>query len=670
MSQRDNRTVPQTALGLLDKRYVLREKITNGGFGVVYRAWDLQERRPVAIKMVAYDKCAGHKWQQREHWLRKEAKRLKRAGEHPNVVAIHRADSAVFRGHQQVFVVMTWLAGGSLYDWLRPPNGGRRRLDERAALELLMPAIAGVANAHEARVIHRDLKPLNLIFRGETHPSPLVVVDFGLSKVMPAAPSGTEATNTSNPVGSLCGTRCYRAPEQLSSHYGRTCPATDVFALGLIFTELVAGHRALLRDGDTLDPRRRPTPRRLGAAVTDACEEVWSRALALHPRDRHRDAGQLLAACQSLLGRSRHSVDALPHSLSSVTLASAPPTSTAPAATIYGTPPQEAMTQVPPRQQIVQHHSWPPPRRTQTLLPPTTPPRPHSLAPQAPPPSRTGRAAVPWLAAAATGLIALAAIATSANPSDHPPIIDFRPTTPSPKKSPEPQHKRDNATVPPHTTATKPAATVHVPAGPFLYGSDTGFGKAAPAQWQWLPAFDIHQYEVTVDRYRQCVQQGSCTAPVTRYPECNWPLPERENHPINCVTWKQANSFCAAHDMRLPSEQEWEKAARGPAGYPHSWGGDDATCSHAVLFRGEDGSCGINGTLPVGSKPKGRSPYGAEDMIGNVWEWTASTPTAEGRRILRGASWGSPEKDATATHRFAVFPHAADKHVGFRCVHR
>ncbi|NUO49805.1 MAG: SUMF1/EgtB/PvdO family nonheme iron enzyme [Polyangiaceae bacterium] len=166
-------------------------------------------------------------------------------------------------------------------------------------------------------------------------------------------------------------------------------------------------------------------------------------------------------------------------------------------------------------------------------------------------------------------------------------------------------------------------------------------GDAAPRHTVSLDGFLIDRTEVTVAAYRRCSDAGACkTDGITTqtdmggHPaECNGRRSDRDDHPINCVTWTDADSFCKWADKRLPTEAEWEKAAGGTERRSFPWGNDgpDGREDLVVILRlhgksaprGERSPKYVNTTWPVGGKPAGASPYGALDMLGNVWEWTA-----------------------------------------------
>ncbi len=217
----------------------------------------------------------------------------------------------------------------------------------------------------------------------------------------------------------------------------------------------------------------------------------------------------------------------------------------------------------------------------------------------------------------------------------------------------------------------KSGEMVKVYAGDFMMGCNSRVDSLCdtdekPYHKVYLDAFYIDKYEVTVEEYGECVHSGKCSQPRSRSDNknCNWGYSGRGNHPINCVDWNQAKAYCEYAGKRLPTEAEWEKAARGTDGRKYPWGNEKASrnyavmddgCDYAVMVDGGNNSCGKVRTWPVGSKPKGASPYGAMDMAGNVYEWTADwhdskyyssspnrNPTGPSSglvRVVRGGSW-------------------------------
>jgi len=232
---------------------------------------------------------------------------------------------------------------------------------------------------------------------------------------------------------------------------------------------------------------------------------------------------------------------------------------------------------------------------------------------------------------------------------------------------------------------------VSVPAGEFIMGSDDDQDDEKPRRTVYLDAFSIDKTEVTVAAYKACVDAGSCSAPSTTSRFCsgdyatynNWNTSGRDDYPVNCVDWSQAKTYCNWAGKRLPTEAEWEKAARGTDGREYPWGNGGTQCSVAVMNDGGGKGCGSDRTWPVGSKPSGASPYGALDMAGNVWEWTAdwydagyyadapeknpNGPQSGTERVNRGGGFSSPASDLRASNRVISAPSGTHELLGFRC---
>jgi formylglycine-generating enzyme required for sulfatase activity len=214
---------------------------------------------------------------------------------------------------------------------------------------------------------------------------------------------------------------------------------------------------------------------------------------------------------------------------------------------------------------------------------------------------------------------------------------------------------------------------VYVPEGEFEMG-DKGLGSAEkPVHTVYLDGFWIDQTEVTHELYKVCVEQGGCDPPSNTdfYDD-----PSYANHPIVYATWLNANNYCEWAGRRLPTEAEWEKAARGTDGRWYPWG-NTYDCPMANF-----GECNPS-TSPVGSYPEGASPYGALDMAGNVWEWVSDWydvnyyhdsphenpqgPSFGEERGLRGGSYEGTKRNARTATRGDLLPEQTINDVGFRC---
>ena len=271
-----------------------------------------------------------------------------------------------------------------------------------------------------------------------------------------------------------------------------------------------------------------------------------------------------------------------------------------------------------------------------------------------------------------------------------------------------------------------PAGMVPVPGGKFFMGSDEKDASdlEKPAHKVILAPYCMDRFEVTVKEYVACTARNACKpASATNEgwghdllareraaydPVCNIRDPEgRADHPINCVDWTMADAFCRAEGRRLPTEAEWEFAARGPDGRRYPWGDDPPTakrlnaCGPECVAWGKEhkaegdtspamyeDSDGFATTAPVGSFPDGRSPYGVEDVVGNVWEWVSDLyapygpedggpipeqtdpkgPAVGNGHVIRGGGWNGTQPGwVRPTFRYHADPLMRSHGYGFRC---
>jgi serine/threonine-protein kinase len=213
--------------------------------------------------------------------------------------------------------------------------------------------------------------------------------------------------------------------------------------------------------------------------------------------------------------------------------------------------------------------------------------------------------------------------------------------------------------------AADESARVLIPAGPFMRGSSRGADDERPMKVNTLPAFRIDRTEVTRAMYGRCVAARRCKSPAVD-------LTAEPNLPITDVNWSEARAFCAFAGGRLPTEDEWEKAARGGDGREYPWGKElECALANWGNFENEGPCAGKNPGKPVdvGSYPQGASPYGVLDMAGNVWEWVADKYDRDpSRRVVRGGSCCSYFVEPRAANRNAWDPSHRDGDLGFRCV--
>ena len=216
---------------------------------------------------------------------------------------------------------------------------------------------------------------------------------------------------------------------------------------------------------------------------------------------------------------------------------------------------------------------------------------------------------------------------------------------------------------------TKPkckSGMVSIPAGTFTMGDADNTSKDGQVT---VAAFCMDTTEVTTSAYATCVKSSKCTAAETGT-FCNADATGHGNHPINCVDWPQATAYCAAQGQRLPTEEEWEYAARGTDGRLYPWG--NAEPGGQLCWGGEGDSLGKGkrqSTCAVASIPAGNSPFGLADMSGNVEEWTSSPYSAtDADRVHRGGGYEITYLSfVRSAFRISVKPSFQFGTLGFRC---
>jgi formylglycine-generating enzyme required for sulfatase activity len=227
---------------------------------------------------------------------------------------------------------------------------------------------------------------------------------------------------------------------------------------------------------------------------------------------------------------------------------------------------------------------------------------------------------------------------------------------------------------------------VTIPGGAFQMGSTEGESDEEPVHTVNVHTFEMLKSEVTVSQYGECVTAGACTVPDSGGVNDNWGVAGRANHPVNAVDWNQAVTFCKWIGGRLPSEAEWEYAARnGSAENTYPWGDTPTpTCTHAVMDNGGGSGCGEDRTWPVCSKTNGNTSHGLCDMAGNVWEWvedvyhnsysgaptngSAWTSSSDTGHVIRGCSWFCVLDYLRASSRYWRNPTKRYYDHGVRCV--
>jgi sulfatase modifying factor 1 len=307
------------------------------------------------------------------------------------------------------------------------------------------------------------------------------------------------------------------------------------------------------------------------------------------------------------------------------------------------------------------------------VTPPPTVPEKVAPAPPLPPP------------VSKTPPITLRAKAPPSVVAELAPVPKPKAPTQSPTAPPPAPKNAESPPTTPSTIVSKDGVPmVLIPAGEFLMGSEVS-GEGPPHRIS-LDAFYIDRYEVTNAQYQRFVDATGHRTPQHEV-DPRYDLwaggtfpPEFKTQPVVNVDWHDAAAYCEWAGKRLPTEAEWEKAARGTDGRIYPWGNDPPSPARLNFARRWEGPQTLR---PVGSFEQGRSPYGAYDMAGNVWEWVSDWygvgyyqvtqernprgPGGGSAKVLRGGSWTNLARLVRATHRYGADPEMRNSDTGFRC---
>jgi serine/threonine protein kinase/formylglycine-generating enzyme required for sulfatase activity len=634
---------------VLGDKYRILCLIGGGGMAQVYLARHRFHGGLFAIKVLAEQLAQDARIVSR---FEREARMAASLGSHPNIVPIFD----IGEGAGLYFLVMQFIAGEDMAGFLKREG----KLPLADAANVIAQTAEALSCAEGKRIVHRDLKPANMLL---DEAGRIKLLDFGISRIHDSADGLTRP-------GESMGTPFYMSPEQIR---GEDCDIrSDLYSLGVVFFELLTGQRpfysevtsAVLLAHMMNEP---PSLLTLDPSLAPACDAMVQKLMAKRAEDRFQSTTELLELLRSYgtttgPGRLRPSVDA--GLRQSIEQAERVPldahTGTGSTRTRVSTPngagtvaglnvEDSAISAAPDTATPEMDHSGagvaPAPEVVPAALPVEQPRAQIEAHQDAQPKARWPI----WLAVGV--LIAIAAVAA----------VLYRSHTAT---SPTQPVAAPKSTLP-QTYADAHGKMLLVPQGPFTFGSTDDHS----AQNVALPAFYIDETEVSNAEYRQfCEATGHAPPQSADYVT-------HPDYPVTTVSYDDAAAYAAWAGRRLPTEEEWEKAARGTDNRSFPWGNTPWTDNVP------------NHLEPVGSDPTRRSPYGAYNMAGNVWEWTASpyTPTADENghmkqllkgqsfssewRIIKGGSFGPGASDDFDLTRHRGLPSdGRSPWIGFRCV--
>ena len=697
-------------------RYVLCGEIASGGMATVHLARQIGAAgfaRIVAVKRL------------HERYARDpdfvamflDEGRLVARVRHPNVVQT----IDVVAEEDELFLVMEYVHGESLLKLVQTATRGGLLVPLRIACAILVGGLHGLHEAHEAKsetgealgIVHRDVSPHNILVGIDGVPR---VLDFGVAKA-------SERVQTTQ-EGQLKGKLSYMAPEQVKNR--AVDRRTDVYSAAVCLWETLTGSKlfsggseAAVLNQVLTGPVRPPSV--LNREVSPDLDAVVLRGLAREMDGRYATARDMALAIEQVAPLATASeigawvkttcqttIEGRQQLISSV----------------------EAKTSSHNMQQAVDSlrsmtgsgaRAAPGSGFTPAGAPAVTSPPPNFPSPPGSYPGTQGAMQVNVRHAKGSGKTILAAFVglgllvglgivagfflfVKRRAADLPPaaaastivVVDAGApavAAPAPKSCPD--------------------GMAMVPGGRFFMGSDDDLPAEKPAHNVTVAAFCMDRFEVTTAAYKACSDRGDCkragtsnrwdgiTPKETKLydPLCNAAVDDRGKHPVNCVEWSMADRFCRAEGKRLPTEAEWEFAARGSDGRKYPWGDKPPSSKHLNACGAEceawfkkkgapsDGtlysdSDGFPTTAPVGSFPQGTSRWEIQDIVGNVWEWTADYyadypaddqtdpkgPDAGKTKVIRGGAWNGSYADwVRPTFRFHTTPETRSHGIGFRC---
>jgi formylglycine-generating enzyme required for sulfatase activity len=564
---------------VLNNRYRIVKLLGQGGFGAVYRGWDLNMEASCAVKENLDTSPEAIRQFKREaiilHKLR-----------HPNLPIV--SDHFYVPGQGQ-YLVMDYVEGEDLQEKLNQAGGP---LPESQVLQWIEQVCDALIYLHtqEPPTIHRDIKPANIKI---TPQGKAMLVDFGIAKVFDPVLRTT--------VGARAVTPGYSPPEQYGQ--GSTDARSDIYALGATLYTLLTN--TVPADSVDVLTRRQPAPiaaSKLNPAVTPTVEAALSRAMALDDRQRYQNAAEFKTALRTEI-----------------------------------------------RQTVIS---------TQPVLQPVLATQPVSVPHLGSEPIPKKRSS--WVGWAVGVLVCLILGVVGWRSGLIETWLD--------------QLKASSASSGTGTLQVSEVdwmAMVYIPAGPFEMGS-IRFDDEKPVHKVTLKAYWIDQTEVTLRQFKtfenaQNYESKACG--------------DGDNYPVACVTWYDAQAYCQWAGRRLPTEAEWEKAARGGlVGVQYPWGNGSPSCIPKAQNGAQYDACDGQ-TVPV--KTFDVNGFGLYDMAGNVWEWVADWyqndyytnspshnppgPEVGKNRVLRGGGWSYNGNYLRVAYRHGEVPEYASSNIGFRC---
>jgi len=648
---------------ILANRYRVDSFIGRGGMAEVYKVWDSERATYLALKLLREDLAHDVVFLRR---FQREAKNLAKL-QHPNIVRFY----GIEQDDLFTFILMDFIEGTSLRTAIFKHRGEGMLVPE--VISIMRGVCSALHFAHRNGIVHCDMKPGNILIDERGRP---MVTDLGIARMSDAS--------TATMVG--VGTPAYMAPEQIRSQ--DPTPQSDIYALGIVLYEMLTGGErpftgeSARTTGSTGEKVRweqlhlpPPSPRKWNSRISPKIESIVLRCLAKEPGDRFVTTLELLNA---LLAASGEAVEESPITQPQVEI------------------PQKEPPAVSSSQSISAEQPTAPKRITKWM---------------------------PW-AAGLVIMILISIIITQAVRSPGRVVVEAPTAIPTqmentlPGETPTIEAPTETSIRLTPTPALLPITQgkllavgstqispidsmvmVFIPPGEFAMGNKGGISNQIfdefPRHKIYLDSFWMDQSEVTNamfavflnDKGNQ-VEGGSTwfNAKDDDYlifqPDGNWvPMNSYEDYPVYEVTWFGAISYCEWAGRRLPTEAEWEKAAKGGlVGEIYPWGNRNPVCRFTAISGAQFEDCDGGVVQVMSFKP---NEFGLFDMSGNVAEWVSDWytvdyyensddinpkgPSTGNQKGIRGGSWRDSFYDIRSSSRMKFYPHLSSSTIGFRC---
>ena len=622
---------------LIMNRYDVREFLGRGGMAEVYMVWDKQRSVYLAMKVLRDDLAEDLIFIRR---FKREASHLSQL-QHPHIVRFYDMEE----DGDLVFLLMDYIEGTTLRKEIFKT---KVPFSLEKINSIMQPVCSALTYAHSLGLAHCDVKPANIMLHKN---GTVFLADFGIARM-------TEGTSTMTMAGGA-GTPAYMAPEQAMGEDPTN--QTDVYALGIVLYEMLTGGErpftgeAAQITGATSEKLRweqqnlSPTPpSRINPQISKELESVVMRCLEKLPENRYRSVIDLLNALQMVIGLTADQA--------------------------------QGRNEAPQEPAIIQKN-------------PLTKPETAHFS--------NWKRLLPWIVASGSAMVVCIALTIlGGNQAKRLVPILIEGTVTQAAKVPVAATSEPGNSKPLFTNSPDPTPNqlemfiagdtqispvdnmvmVYIPSGIFIMGSEDGKPDEKPEHEVFLDGYWIDRMEVTNGMYRLCLNANACTRPFTNGSSMHtnyFSNNEFSNYPMINIDWTQASEYCKWAGRELPTEAQWEKAARGMDKPIYPWG-DSIDINRANYGKT------IGDTSVVDSYNDGVSLYQVYNMAGNVSEWVAdwydenyyrsmetwNNPVGPGptvNRIFRGGSWEDDASQLRSSFRGAGSPLLKNNTLGFRC---